>query len=468
MFVTKDLEIALTSGGDERITLTEDKLNKYGVNPLEYKHLFTRGSCTCSPLNSESHQVLNKLLEEYKEENHDAYFDDMRSRLKNLVNYPNEDKFDVFFSPSGSDLTYYPLLFAKLIAPEKEIVNYVTCPEELGSGSNIALRGKIFAANSQFGEPVEKDSPIAEDLNLSYKLFPARDENGVIHDHRAELIENMNNDNGDEKTIIGNLVIGSKSGITDNITVIPRIKTASLWVVDICQFRTSRELINRLFDMGCMVMITGSKFYQSPPFCGALLVPKTVSNRLKPENLPHIEPFKKFFSSTDIPSSLPWLKKEFRTHKNLGMLLRWQAALSEMEKMNQLPIADVLETVDQWNDVVLNQFAIDNDVFEAMPHTDKSNASIISFMVKDRKGNYIQNGRLQDLYLKIVSTDVEGLSSGYTRVAIGQPVKYGDLSFIRLAIGSFNIRKLLREGVDFSNDLALLRHIKKLALEVEC
>lgn len=51
----------------------------------------------------------------------------------------------VFLSPSGSDAEYFALLIAKLINPDKHIVNIVTCNEEVGSGTLAAAGGKFFS-----------------------------------------------------------------------------------------------------------------------------------------------------------------------------------------------------------------------------------------------------------------------------------------------------------------------------------
>ena len=46
--------------------------------------------------------------------------------------------------------------------------------------------------------------------------------------------------------VIANLVIGSKSGIVDNISMIPRANEDCFWVIDVCQMRTTQKLINKL------------------------------------------------------------------------------------------------------------------------------------------------------------------------------------------------------------------------------
>ena len=47
--------------------------------------------------------------------------------------------------PSGSDAEYIPLLIAKLRNHGKQILNIVTCNEEVGSGTLDAAGGKFFS-----------------------------------------------------------------------------------------------------------------------------------------------------------------------------------------------------------------------------------------------------------------------------------------------------------------------------------
>ena len=94
------------------------------------------------------------------------------------------------------------------------------------------------------------------------------------------------------------------------------------------------KLINSLIRLNCMVLLTGSKFYQSPPFCGAILVPKTISSRLKNISDKAVEPFVKIFSTSDVPLDHPILRSKFRKNENYGTLLRWEAAISEMKLLS--------------------------------------------------------------------------------------------------------------------------------------
>ncbi|CAN0520998.1 unnamed protein product, partial [Laminaria digitata] len=44
-------------------------------------------------------------------------------------------------------------------------------------------------------------------------------------------------------------------------------------VVDACQLRSEAENIRKYAALGFLTLVTGSKFYCGPPFCGAVLFP---------------------------------------------------------------------------------------------------------------------------------------------------------------------------------------------------
>ena len=61
----------IVKGGDERINLKENGLNKYHGNPLIYESVFNRGSCTMSNLNIDSKKAVDNMLIKLKKEDYD-------------------------------------------------------------------------------------------------------------------------------------------------------------------------------------------------------------------------------------------------------------------------------------------------------------------------------------------------------------------------------------------------------------
>ena len=183
MQVMEDIAELVYQGGDERLDILDDGNNKYHVNPLHFETLFHRGSCTCSTLNPLTAKVLDSDIDFHDRETLVELRFSHTQRLKHLLNYEGKDAFALIFAPSGSDLAYLPILFSKIIYPEKETLLILTCPEELGSGSQMAYLGKYYAGRNQFGDIVEKGDEINVHYDVNLARFRARNDSGLIIKH---------------------------------------------------------------------------------------------------------------------------------------------------------------------------------------------------------------------------------------------------------------------------------------------
>jgi len=447
-------EVALVSGGDERLDLDEHGLNKYFVNPTKSRGVFNRGSCTCSFITEEA-KIPTYELYEYllNDPDYSMKYEYLRSRIKTALQEGNEP-FEVYLAPSGSDLCYFPLLFSATISPTKPILNIVTCPEELGSGSVMAYKGNFFSEKTQI-ENVELTQALNPSLNIDYIPFPARNTEGVILDHRKKIIDCIK-EHEESHTVIVNLVIGSKSGIEDNVSIIEECQDLDVrWVVDICQLRVSRKLIQNLLSLNCSLLITGSKFYQSPPFCGALIVPEKLNKRIQASTCKAeiSKGFDRVFSSFDFPNNSIF-RPFFKDQGNDGLLLRWEAAIYEFEALSVYKESEVIRVVTRWNNHIQAYMEEHADVFELMSDQDKTNKSIISFRLK-KNGAYLSHDELKSLYKRICLEGHKWMPK-YELITIGQPVAYAAGSFLRLALGSFNVRKLIDRELDLQDDTQLL------------
>ena len=308
-----------------------------------------------------------------------------------------------------------------------------------------------------------------EDIEFDTTFSPEEDEDvkgtqksGHI-ESRSSSIRKIINDHPNSP-IIGNLVFGSKSGIKDDLNIIEEIPNGIMWVVDMCQFRADTELIHALIDKGVMIMVTGSKFYQAPPFCGALLVPEIWSNRIKMKDAEVIKGYEHIFSGHDFPSKFEEIRKWIPNRINLGLRMRWEIALDEMEKYRSIPSEITNAFIRRWNQVVTGRIA-QSDFFKLMPNMELTNDSIISFMVLVN-GVALNHEQLKYLFDQLVLTKHEGLD-GFDKIFIGQPVQYGNKSFIRVAIGSYSVRKLLdKPRFDPSNDIKLIEIIENTVVKL--
>ncbi len=461
-----ELEKVITEGGDERIELKENGLNKYFVDPRTSKGHLNRGSCTCSALSvdvrTKVNTVYNRLI------TNEVSVEDIRIkqrfRIKALLQDSYTDDFNIFFAPSGSDLCYYPLMFSQIKNPTKPILSLITCPEELGTGSILANTGKFFSEKTQIDQSVNKGASLKKDLQVDSILFPARNEDGSIIDHKQAIYEAIDKHRSTHQIIV-NLVIGSKSGIEDNISIIEDGPSDVTWVVDLCQMRAAPKLFNELLAKNCLLMITGSKFYQSPPFCGALLVPESYANEMVSKEVDEslVQGFDKVYSKFDIPPSYKGLRNKFPAMANIGFTIRWEAAICESELLANYSEREVTYAISNWNKHV-KEYLMSKPMFSIMVDQDVTNRSIISFKI-EKDGKTLSNDQLKMVYEHLCKEGNKYFPK-YDRLSTGQPVAYESYSFLRVALGSTNIRKLIDENHDLSDDYKLIDVIEQITNEL--
>ena len=444
---------ALIAGGDERTELDPATgRNQYFANPVDSRNVFNRGSCTAGMLNGRSRVVAEEFLARYDSLNYASLVEEQSFRLKNLLSSAHNDPFDVFFGPSGTDLAYLPTLFQRLLHPNKPIIQLMSCPEELGSGSMDVAAAKLFGRKNQFGRDIAKGVAIDPSAPEPTVIeLDARDASGNVLDRRDQIVR-LIKDNPDA-AIIGSLVFGSKSGIKDDLDVIADYGDHVMWVVDLCQLRVDPTLLHDLLDRGATVMLTGSKFFQTPPFCGALLVPRQLTERIRSvgeTNGASVAPFGQIFSAHDVPWALDNVRNHLPEEENRGLRLRWQIALDEMESYASWPFHVSNQLMDEWN-TALSTYLDNHPNFQLMPDQHKTNDSIISTQVLVG-GRELSHDELRSLYQDVLTTEHDGLSDGANRVFFGQPVRYGDRSFVRLAIGAPSVRWMLHRGSLFMDD----------------
>lgn len=436
------IEDILSKGADERILINEDGNTKYSI-PLLHENVVNRGSCTCSVAGEEELECIAQAIENTNSESEWInQIDNITDRLKGVLNEDGEDNLEFFFAPSGTDLVYYPLILASLTNPNKKILTITTCIEELGSGTRLAATARYYANYNQFGEEIDLGEKILTSIDIKSHFLKARSENGEILNNHDEIIELIKEH--EDHIIIINLVYGSKSGIEDSIALIDNIEGDNIfWNTDFCQFRHSNTIMNKLIEKKSTIMITGSKFYQTPPFCAALIVSKDLYHDIlgiTPEEWSKVKAFESVFSAYDFPKEIR-NKTNFRKEVNTSVILRWLCALNEIEKYDEYPEEITEEIINNWRSTVI-QHLEEKEAFEIMPYQEDTNKTIVSFRVK-KDGCYLNHEELKELHQYTVLSDYPFLPED-SRIFIGQPVTYhNNKSFLRLAIGSKNIREFI-------------------------
>jgi selenocysteine lyase/cysteine desulfurase len=130
------------------------------------------------------------------------------------------------------------------------------------------------------------------------------------------------------------IVHGSKTGlILPTLDDVDRLRAEhdASFVVDACQARITPAAVADYLRRGVIVFVTGSKFMGGPPFSGFALVPPALARDPRP--LP--EGFVTLFRRAEWPAAWPGADRLPDT-SNLGLLLRLEASIFELERFQRL------------------------------------------------------------------------------------------------------------------------------------
>lgn len=457
--ITSTITKLLTLNGDERIALNEAGLNYQNLPPITSSAYINRGTCTSSFTDLE--QVNNLKLTEFNYQNED-FHSRLSQKLKSVLSISQE--FEIYFAPSGTDLCYYPILFNCILnGYDKKLLNIVTNIDELGGGFQKAYQGKLFFNENdlikKYGLPTTKD--LSE--NIHTKFISSRTNSGDVKVKNNLIVKEIEEKYQNHNLIV-NLNICSKSGIADDLEILNDLKEYQnkLIVIDCCQFRNDRELINDLLQNSCMVMITGSKYFGAPPFCAALLVPQKLQNLIELKSKSHVIPdfFSRIFSQEMLPSTLSFIKNQLYSISCEGLFSRWSIALDVMEKYFALG-EESNAIIEEWNTIVSDFLNQNNSIFEVMPVCVRNFNSIISFRLKlPNTSTYLDKEGLSKIrnHLALIASNYHGQS---VKISIGQPVEFENGAFLRVAIGAKNILDVLSHKDSFENDIFILEKIKE-------
>jgi len=449
-----DFEAMLTCGGDDRSLILDSSTNKYHIKPqpVDPAHVF-RGSCTGNPPTQRGYDAAKKLYEKLStmpDGSLDAaisdVFADQRDRI--AKNLELEEGTEVIIVPSGSDAEYLPLAIAKAIKGDVPISNGVTQLREIGAGTAPASVGEYFSTHAPLkGKLDEGITHLSGFGDYDGIAIPAREPNGDVINASQKMDEFVaaTIEKGSYPIVHG--VFGGKTGVRDE-TMPGSVDggETSLGVVDACQGRFSLDELHGWLKQDSIVLYTSSKFYQAPPFCGAVIIPPTIAAKLRaaaapePKEMFTIDGLGGFLTEKELPDCLEnWkglLAKD--DSANLGLALRWEAGLAGMEALASIPDEQRTEAYQEWagsvSGMVNERSELDAWCVER---------SIVSIRVAKGDG-WLSMSELRDLY-RWMSMDVSGLVPDATPeeknalsapAYIGQPVDVSEThAIVRIALG---------------------------------
>lgn len=320
----------LVSGGDSRLGVNESGRNYYGCEPYP-RSVFPLGSCTASNISDRGFSAACTLFDEFQT---GVDVHEVASMIRmSLKRQARGVPCSVALTPSGTDAEY--LVTALLLSTyDKPLLNIVMAPNEVGSGTYEAARGCFFDSTTPFGPTRQVGTSIGGLFSKRLKAVyvPIRHIDGSLRSNRDVEQEVQRLIRNHEGPVLLHVVAHSKTGIESPgqaaVQRLQKIERVHV-VLDAAQGRLEffdQALRNRQF-----VIFTGSKFFGGPPFCGAVFVPEDF---MLPKTLP--PELAVFFSRFDVPIHWSSLFESLHPEPNFGLLLRWSAALAEMDAYYEL------------------------------------------------------------------------------------------------------------------------------------
>lgn len=324
-------ETVMSRGGDARIILDrETGLNRYLTAPRPCTAL-AFSSSTASHISSAAFDHVCEQLQA-GERCYTSCLDGLRARIRKVYALPAAT--DIAFAASGTDLEYVALAACAGRA-SGGIHNILLGAHEVGSGCILSAHGRYYAENTPRGVETEPGMPVDGFGDVTLAEIPLRSEDGKPVSG-SELVAAINAQiewsRAQQKHALVHVVHGSKTGLIvpsmgDLQQLVQAHDGEATFVVDACQGRLGEGVAAAYCALGCVVLVTGSKFIGGPPFSGFALLPAGMAQASGP--LPR--GLANVFRRAEFPATWPG-RDVLGEGANEGLALRLQAALFELER----------------------------------------------------------------------------------------------------------------------------------------
>lgn len=368
-------ENLMATGGDARLAVdAATGLNHYGCSHRPRPWAITFASSTASSLSERGFagaekarlSLLAGALQGRAEAAARQLDGDIQARIAAHFGLTAEE--GVVLAPSGTDCELYALALAALAPGGRPVSNILLAPEETGSGVPLAATGCHFANDTALGLPVTKGARIEGFADDTLVInVPMRDGAGHVRPpadvdgETCRLTWRMRH--AGQHVLLHRLDLSKTGLLAPGLAALEHACAPEEGescppdvVVDACQARLDPLRVRAYLDMGWMVMVTGSKFFTGPPFCGALLLPAAVRLRLDgPRPLPAglgAYSYRHAWPAGRACGTLP-------EGHNIGLILRWQAALAEMAALSAIPRALVYDRLQGFLSAVTGRITAD-------------------------------------------------------------------------------------------------------------
>ncbi|MFI5300591.1 MAG: hypothetical protein ACHREM_21100 [Polyangiales bacterium] len=370
--------VLLATGGDARLRRDPvTGLNAHGCSPRPRPWAVTFASSTASSISERGYRAAERarrhLLRDAVAHGRARAEHEGSARVKAALraHYALRDDVAVILTPSGTDGELCALALSRLGAPSCPHTNVLIAPAETGTGVPLAAAGRHFGASTARGIAVEAGRGVAGLASMAPLVtIDARESSGAARSNAAVVADcarALDAARSAHGRALLHVLDQSKTGL-----VIPDVNhgLASIdldevdVLVDACQTRLSTATVHAYLDHGWMVLVTGSKFFTGPPFAGALLVPQAIARRLAGSALlpSGLRDYVGAFDWPDDAAACAELARE----ANVGVVLRWEAALAEMEAFARVDESTVCDLFERFGETVRAAIAASDD-FGACP-----------------------------------------------------------------------------------------------------
>ncbi len=339
------LRVALTSGGDERLAIDpRTGRNCHGMLAGPAPEEISFASSAASPISPRGHAAAESAFARLLTGGPRAgveWTQAIRTRLLRLYGVPGAE---AILAASGTEAEFVALTLARTLLA-RPITTIVPAAGETGGGIRLAAAGCHVLASTALGARVEPGTHlsglVAADVGVVEIAVRAADgaARGFAAVDRMVLAQAQAALSADRDVLV-HCLDTSETGLAGFSRSTAEALQASadgrcVVVVDARQLRCSAATIRRDLAAGFLVMIAGSTFAGGPAFSGAVLVPPALADRLgrvaPPPGLGACS------ARNDWPGRLhAQLEPVLPTTLNIGLGLRWEAALAELEALEAL------------------------------------------------------------------------------------------------------------------------------------
>ena len=365
---------AMTQGGDARILLApETGLNRYHSAPRPSGAL-AYASSTANDISPQAFARAEALLAEIGPTPSAAVYSERLEALRGRIRaaYGVAEDVAIVFAPSGTDLEYVALACVAGRAPGGTHAILLGA-DEVGSGCIHSAHGLYFANETALGIASEPGAPVPGLGGVHVELvdIPVRDRMARVRPS-AYIAERMRaliaGAGAVDRHALVHIVHGSKTGlILPSLADVGRLIAAygdhATLVVDACQARITGGAVGDYLARGAIVFVTGSKFMGGPPFSGFALVPPALADAAP--TLP--EGFATIFRRGEWPERWPGADR-LPDGANIGLLLRLDASIFELERFQAIDPADVARVITAFHAAVRAEIVEKTDARRVAPY----------------------------------------------------------------------------------------------------